>query len=90
MSGATHPRSLRPVFLTGAVDFLAPESGNRRFWPVAVKPTRFRVSASRADGHTVEYTAIGGNSCDHTIAAMDLAGLGGVVRVVALAEADAA
>lgn len=51
---------------------------------------RFRVSATRPDGCTTEYTAIGGTSCGHTMDAIDLAGLGGVVRVVPLAEADAA
>ena len=56
----------------------------------SVRPQRFHVSATTADGTTSSWTAIGGSSCDHTLNAMDAAGLGGVVRVVALPEGAAA
>lgn len=78
------------AFCTGVVDPFLPGTEGRRFWPIRVKPQRFRVSATRPDGRTTEYTAVGGTSCGHTMDAIDLAGLGGVVRVVPLAEADAA
>lgn len=55
-----------------------------------VRPQRFHVTATTADGQCRTWTATGGASCDHAQAAMDAAGLGGVVRVVALPEEAAA
>lgn len=55
-------------------------------WTGTNAAQRFHVTATRADGSTEAYTAIGGSSCDHTLAAMDLAGLGGVVRVLPITE----
>lgn len=54
--------------------------------PGAKPGQRFHVTAVQPDGTTTAYTAIGGSSCDHTLAAMDLAGLGGVVRVLPITE----
>jgi hypothetical protein len=53
---------------------------DRMFRPASV--TTFRISITRADGHTTERMAVGGNSISHTQAAMDEAGIGGVVRVI--------
>ena len=43
---------------------------------------QFHISATRADGNTSTWAAYGGTSCDHINTAADVAGLGGVVRVV--------
>lgn len=47
-------------------------------------PRQFHISATGPDGTTSTWAALGGASCDHLNAAMDVAGLGGVVRVVPL------
>lgn len=52
----------------------------------SVCPQRVHVTDTTADGQCRTWTATGGASCDHTQAAMDAAGLGGVVLVVALPE----
>lgn len=77
------------LFLGGAADLIR-DDGERRFCAVKASHLRFRVRATRPDGHTTHYTAIGGTSCGHLVDAMDLAGLGGVVSVQPLAEVDAA
>lgn len=58
--------------------------------PGAKPGQRFSVMAVQADGTVTTYTAIGGSSCGHTLAALDLAGLGGVVRVRPVATNKAA
>jgi hypothetical protein len=80
-----HPAHLALVGISALPGFQAVAANTRR-----TEPLRFRVSATRADGHTSEWTAIGGNSCDHALTAMDAAGLGGVVRVIDITEAEAA
>lgn len=50
---------------------------------------RFHVSVQRPDGSADNYQREGGNTCDHTQEAIELAGLGGIVRVVAVDEAGA-
>lgn len=55
-----------------------------------VCPRRFRVSITRADGSFEQYFRVGGSSIDHSTEAVDRAGLGGVVRVLALEPDDAA
>lgn len=47
-----------------------------------VAPRHFHVSATRPDGTTSTWAALGGASCDHINTAADVAGLGGVVRVL--------
>ena len=49
-----------------------------------VRPLQFDVTATRADGSTARWTATGGTSIQHTLDAMEVAGLGGVVRVLPL------
>lgn len=62
---------------------LAPRSPHPDDAP-RTKPRQFHVSATRPDGSTSTWAAMGGTSCDHIDAAADVAGLGGVVRVVPL------
>jgi hypothetical protein len=81
---------LNLVFLSGLANPLQMAGGDRRFFVCPAPPRRFRVRATRADGRTTHYTAIGGTSCGHLVDAIDLAGLGGVVSVQPLHEADAA
>ena len=50
-------------------------------------PRRFSVSVTRPDGSCEQYQRIGGTSMDHTSEAIDRAGLGGVVRVLAIEDA---
>lgn len=85
----TYPH-LNLVFLSGLAKPLQPAEGDRRFTVCSAAPRRFRVRATRPDGHTTHYTAIGGTSCGHLVDAIDLAGLGGVVSVQPLPEAAAA
>ncbi len=53
-------------------------------------PLRFDVSITRPDGSSDRYQRIGGTSIDHTQEAIDLAGAGGVIRVLAIEPGDAA
>ncbi len=75
--------------MIGAGQQVAPaphRSGHRP--PIA--PARYRVRATRADGHCTQYTAIGGASWAHAANAMDAAGPGGKVSVMRLAAGGAA
>lgn len=47
-------------------------------------PRQFHISATRPDGSTSTWAALGGASCDHLSDAIDAAGLGGVARVIPL------
>jgi hypothetical protein len=49
----------------------------------------YQVSVQRPDGTAENYQRHGGSSIDHTQEAMELAGLGGLVRVVQLDQAGA-
>ena len=51
---------------------------------------RYQVSITRPDGSSDNWLRTGGNSCDHALEAADIAGTGGVVRVVPLDLARAA
>jgi hypothetical protein len=51
---------------------------------------RFSVSIARPDGTCEQYQRLGGSSMDHTSEAIERAGLGGVVRVIAVEPGDAA
>jgi len=53
-------------------------------------PRRFDVSVTKPDGCVERYQRVGGTSMDHTSEAIDRAGLGGVVRVIAVEPGDAA
>lgn len=87
MSAHAH---LNIVFLSGLANPLRLADNDRRFSVVHTAPRRFRVRATRPDGHTTHYTAIGGTSCGHLVDAIDLAGVGGVVSVHPLLETEAA
>jgi len=50
----------------------------------------FNIAIARADGSTERWQRQGGTSVDHTLEAMDHAGLGGVVRVLPLSMPEAA
>lgn len=67
-------------FMSGLANPLVDCPQDRRFFAVST-PT-FRISITRADGRTTERQAVGGTSIGHTQAAMEEAGIGGVVRVI--------
>lgn len=48
----------------------------------AARPKRFSVSITRADGTPTHFDQIGGSSIDAASLGMEIAGLGGVVRVL--------
>lgn len=61
----------------------AHRSADVRTFP-RVAPARYMVEVTRPDGSVDRTVAEGGHSCDHTMDAMERAGLGGVVRVTRL------
>lgn len=53
-------------------------------------PRRFAVTVTHPDGSSEQYTRTGGTSMDHTSEAIEKAGLGGIVRVLAIEPGQAA
>ena len=78
---------MTPLFTAttlGRLRLLAPPPPRR------TRPQVFQISIVRPDGTTHTLRRTGGQPCDHAQEGMDIAGIGGVVRVTPLTELEAA